>query len=82
MTDRYATFSSSLDSPADTHLAITPGPDPIVPRPRALYCNTAGTVTVVDRGGVSLTYTVSAGQILPFRAVRITAATATVYGWE
>jgi hypothetical protein len=50
--------------------------------PRSIYCEAAGTITVQDLDGTSLTYTLVQGQILPFRARKITAATATVYGWE
>ena len=56
----------------------------VVPRPRALWCQTAGDVAIEDRDGTVLTYTVAAGQILPFRAakVRATGTTATVFGWD
>lgn len=85
MSDRFQGHSKGLESPADTHFAIIPadGTD-LVPRPRALYCQSAGTVAVMDRTGVVMGYAVQAGQVLPFRAVRVmaTGTTATVFGWE
>jgi uncharacterized protein YjdB len=41
----------------------------------------AGTATLEDEGGVSITYTLAAGEVLAFRAVKVTAATATLIGW-
>ncbi len=56
----------------------------VVPRPRALWCQTAGNLVIEDANGTALSYAVQAGQILPFRAARIraTGTTATVYGWD
>ncbi len=82
MTDRFASYSSGLDSPGTRHFAITPSANDLNPRPRSLYCEAAGTVTIQDADLNSLTYTLQQGQVLPFRGRRITAATATVYGWE
>lgn len=85
MSDRFQGHSKGLESPADTHFAITPadGAD-LVPRPRAIYCQTTGTVAVMDRTGAVVAYAVQAGQVLPFRAMRVmaTGTTATVVGWE
>ena len=82
MSDAFATYSPGLDSPGTRHFLITPGPGDIVPRPRSIYCQVAGNVTIQDVGGTALTYAMVAGQILPFRAQRVTAATATIYGWD
>ncbi len=84
-TDNFMTHQRGLDSPGDRHQAITPSDsDIVIPRPRALWCQTAGNVAIEDASGNVLTYTVNAGQLLPFRAVRVraTGTTATVYGWD
>jgi hypothetical protein len=85
MSDNFQNHQRGLESPADRHLAITPSDTAmIVPRPRALWCQTAGNLAIEDQNGTVLNYSVSAGQILPLRAVRVlaTGTTATVYGWE
>jgi hypothetical protein len=81
MSDNFGTYSDGLESPGRRHRVITPGPSPIVPLPRALYCNGAGQVTITDVDGISVTYEVEKG-VLPFRARIITAATVTVIAWE
>ena len=85
MTDRFEGFAKGLGSPADRHFQITPSNTAdIVPRPRALFCQTAGNLRLRDAAGIELTYAVSAGQIIPFRAARVmlTGTTATVFGWD
>jgi hypothetical protein len=85
MTDSFQGHQRSLEGPGDRHQAITPSDSATLsPRPRALFCQAAGEVAVEDRQGVVLTYTLAAGQILPFRAVRVraTGTTATVFGWD
>lgn len=85
MSDNFQTHQRSLESPGDRHRVITPSDsDAVAPRPRALWCEAAGTVSVEDRDGIVLSYTLSAGQVLPFRAVKVraTGTTATVYGWD
>lgn len=82
MSDNFATHAVGLDAPCGRHFAITPGAGALTPRPRAIYCEAAGTATIEDAQGTSLVYTLAQGQILPFRAVKITAATATLIGWE
>ncbi len=82
MSDNFGTFSPGLDSPGRRHWQITPGTGVIAPMPRTLYVEAGGTVTIEDQFGTSLTYTVTQGQILPFRPRRITAATATIFAWE
>jgi len=85
MTDRFESFAKGLESPGDRHFAITASDSvDIVPRPRALFCQTAGNLRLRDSAGTELTYTVTAGQILPFRPARLmlTGTTATVFGWD
>ena len=78
---RFGTHVTGLDGPADYHFAITPGASEFAQIPRAIYCEAAGTATIEDANGVALVYTLVAGQLLPFRARRVTAATATLRGW-
>ncbi len=85
MSDNFQAHQRGLESPADRHVAIVPSDTlPVIPRPRALWCDTGGSLALEDAAGTVLTYTVAAGQILPFRAVRVraTGTTATVIGWE
>ena len=83
--DHFDSHQRGLDSPAERHQAIAPSDSaPVDPRPRALYCQTAGDLALEDGKGTVLTYSVQAGQVLPFRAsrVRATGTTASVYGWD
>ena len=81
MADTFASYSSALSTPGMKHFAITPSASEMAIRPRAIRCDVAGTATLVDDDGVSVTYTLAAGEVIPFRAVKITAATATLIGW-
>jgi hypothetical protein len=82
MSDPFAAHASGLDSPARRHFAITPADADLSVVPRALYCTAAGNVVVRDAGGVDVTYPMLAGDVLPFHAVQVRAATtATVVGW-
>lgn len=83
MSDPFEFTASGLTSPATGHAQIVPSDSAdIDPRPRALYCSAAGDVALSD-GVTTLTYTMTAGEVLPFRARRVmaTGTTATVYGW-
>ena len=85
MSDSFQSYAKGLQSPADRHFAIVPSDvTDIVPRPRAIYCQTAGNLRLRDSAGTELTYAVVAGQTLPFRAARVmlTGTTATVFGWD
>lgn len=85
MADRFSNYASGLSSPATRHHAITPSDTVDLPtRPRALYCTGAGTASVMDEAGTSLTYTLEVGDRLEFRATRVmaTGTTATLVGWE
>ncbi|MBP1806449.1 spike base protein, RCAP_Rcc01079 family [Rubellimicrobium aerolatum] len=85
MADNFKAHQRGLGSPGDRHRPIMPSDSlPISPRPRALWCQMAGDVVIEDIDGVQLTYAVQAGQVLPFRAVKVlaTGTTATVYGWD
>jgi hypothetical protein len=85
MSDNFQSHQRSLESPGDRHQLIVPSDtQPVAPRPRALFCQADGTVAIEDRNGTVLSYSLVAGQVLPFRAVRVraTGTTATVYGWD
>lgn len=85
MPDNFSTHQRGLDSPGERHFAIVPSDAQAVdPRPRALWCQTAGDLAIEDAAGTRLTYAVQAGQILPLRPLKVmaTGTTATVYGWE
>lgn len=81
MPDTFQTMTSGLDSPAVHHYTVTPGAGDLPFIPRAIYCGAGGTATIVDVDGTSVTYTLVAGQILPLRATKVTAATATLIAW-
>jgi hypothetical protein len=83
--DRFDAHAIGLESPADRHAEITPSDDdPVIPRPRALWVNVGGTLVLEDGDGTALSYNVEAGQIIPFRAVKVkeTGTSATVYRWD
>ena len=85
MSDSFAYSAAGPESPGVRHTQITPSDTvPITRRPRSIYCQVAGTCVVVDAHGTALSYTMTQGQILPFRGVRInlTGTTGTYYGWS
>ena len=86
MIDQYAqTNPRNITAPASRHYEVTPDDDAdLERRPRALFIATDGDVAVRDEEGVDVTYSLSAGDIFPFRPVRVlaTGTTATVIGWE
>lgn len=81
MPDQFEDNSSGLDSPASDAFAIAPadGAD-LAQTVRAIYVGGAGDISLVTKGGTTLTFTgLQAGSILPVRAarVRLTSTTAT-----
>jgi hypothetical protein len=82
MADPFETNAPGLTSPAGRHFAITPANTDLAIIPRALWVDDDGDLVIRDAGGVDVTYSVTAGQILPIRAVQVrTGTTATVVGW-
>jgi hypothetical protein len=81
MGDQFISFRKGLEAPGDEHYTVTPSANNLSPKPRALRAMTSGNVTIVDKNGTSIEYAVTAGEILPFRATKITAATATIVAW-
>lgn len=85
MEDNFSSLTKGLTSPATRHFAIVPDDGADLPSlPRAVYCEAAGTMAMVDADGVELSYTLAQGQVVIFRGVRIkaTGTTALLYGWE
>lgn len=60
--------------PADRHFSITAADTDLAVTPRAIYVGGSGTLVLRDISGVDVTYTVNAGTTIPFRAVRVAAA--------
>ncbi|GGW22806.1 hypothetical protein GCM10011452_06890 [Gemmobacter lanyuensis] len=84
MEDQFQLHAQGLESPATQHFGIVPSDTAFLATiPRALYANTSGTATLEDRAGAVITYNLIAGQILPFRAVRVraTGTSAALIGW-
>lgn len=84
MSDPFQNHARGLDSPASRHATITPSDTADIPvRPRVIFCQTSGSLVLRDGSGTDISYTVTAGQILPLSAVRVlaTGTTATVIGW-
>lgn len=69
--------------PATMHYTVTPSNTATLnPIPRSLYVKASGNVTIVDSGNTSISYPVTAGQVLPFRAIRVhTDTDATLIAW-
>ncbi|SEN49148.1 hypothetical protein SAMN04488003_11849 [Loktanella fryxellensis] len=84
MSHAFSTHARGLSSPAGQHFAIQPSDGADLPRrPRVIYCQTAGTAVLRCEAGVTLSYALVQGQILPLSPVRVLAAgtTATLFGW-
>jgi hypothetical protein len=83
--DEFANFTKGLSSPATKHFLIQPDDTADLPvLPRVIYCEADGTIAVRDDSGVTLSYTMMAGDRLDFRGVRVlaTGTTGTYYGWS
>ena len=81
MPDDFETYRPGLSSPAEKHFPIVADPGIISPRPRSIFCASDGTITVSDIDDVSIVYTLVAGQVMTFRATKVTAITGTFVGW-
>ncbi len=82
----FSDNNKGTTSPATVHQALAANtqltfssPD----YPRAIFCQAAGSLVMIDAAGTTVTYTVTAGQIIPFSPAEITSATdiATVIWW-
>ncbi len=84
MADSFADRQTGLSDVGIHHFTIAPSDSADLPvRVRAIYCKADGTITVRDEGGTDVAYPMTAGAILPFRAVRVlaTGTTGTYVGW-
>lgn len=71
--------------PGSRHFTITPSDTvDMAIQPRALFVTVAGNLALQDKFGTNVTYAVTVGIIIPFRATRVlaTGTTATVVGWD
>lgn len=83
MADRFEGMTSGASGPATRHYAITAADADLAVRPRALRVLTDGNLVLRDEMGTDITYAVTAGEVMAFRAVQVRAAsTATVVGWD
>ncbi|MCB5411770.1 spike base protein, RCAP_Rcc01079 family [Pseudogemmobacter faecipullorum] len=87
MSDPFRSHAVGRTAPGMRHRTITPSDtiDLAVSgeRPRVIMCQAAGSVALVDDAGTVISYTMAAGQILPFspRRINATGTTAIVVGW-
>jgi hypothetical protein len=80
--DKFGLMRKGLEAPADRHYTIVPSSNQLPVKPRGLFVAVAGNATLVDEAGQSISYpTLIAGSWLPFRPVKVTAATATLIAW-
>lgn len=63
---------------ASGHKIITPSDTAVLDREYIIYAGTGGNLVIEDEHGVSITYAVTAGQILPVLARRVKATGTTV----
>lgn len=80
MSDQFASYAKTLESPAFDAVAITPADSDLANEVRALYIGGAGNVAVKTQGGTTVVFVgLLAGAILPVRCrqVRSTSTTAT-----
>ena len=69
---------------ARRHVSITPHDSNVQdPIPDALFAKAAGDVAIIDRWGVTETYTLAIGAELPMEGyiIKSTGTTATLIGW-
>ena len=82
--DEFSDHQAGLEAPAMRHTELVANAAADIPlRPRAIYCQAPGTITLRDEDGADLPYSMIAGQVLPLRALRvISIAGGTFYGWS
>lgn len=83
--DKFSAEQPSITGPATGHWLIEPDDNADLPRlPRAIRCESAGTIVIRDKDEVDLTYTMGVGEIIDFRGVRVldTGTSGTFYGWD
>lgn len=82
MADPFNERAETLTAPCRRHVLLSADVEnDIDPRPRAIWCEAAGTIILRDENGVGLPYTMRAGLVLPFRPMRVMAISGgTFYG--
>ena len=75
MADRFGEHMAGLDSPALRCKTVAASALEIDPRPRAIRCDVAGSITIEDEDGTTSTLNIAAGEILPVRPLKVTAIT-------
>ena len=81
MTDRFADFTTGLESPAGHVAAVTPDDATDLPRAsRALNVAGAGSLRVTTVAGTTATLQVAAGIAFPVRVTRVWATGTTATG--
>jgi hypothetical protein len=80
MADHWRDVYRHPQDPATSAFAITAGPDEFAQPTRGLHASTDGDVTVTFVDGTTVTLTLKAGMLYPYRIKKCTAATATVVG--
>lgn len=84
MADRFANVADTVDQQARRHFAIEPSDTVnLTERPKAIFCKTDGTIVLRDEAGTDVGYPMTAGQVLPFRPVRVlaTGTSGTYVAW-
>lgn len=85
MADAFSNFTPGLSSPATKHyqVEVESGGDTVLdPKPRFLYVMTDGNLEIIDEDDTSVTYPVTAGQKIEFRAAAVgSGTTADVAAW-
>lgn len=82
MKDDFSTFAETPGAPARNALQIVPNDDAdLSVIPRCVMALTSGTMTATFQNGETVTVQIGAGQILPFRPVRILATGTTATGF-
>ncbi len=80
MADQWRDVFRHSQDPATNAFAITAGPATFSQPTRGIHASTDGDITVTFVDGASVTLTVKAGFLYPYRITKCTAATATVVG--
>ena len=79
--DRFQAQRAGLSSPADAFAPITPNDGADLPiLTRAVFVGGGGSLVVLDRHGVTATFQVGSGALLPLRVARVMATGTTATG--
>lgn len=85
MSDLYSHATGGrggIESPGYNHYIISASANALDPKPRSIRCQSDGTLTIEDVDAVSVDYAMTAGEVLTFRAHKVTAiASGTFVAW-